>query len=120
MRRLHLIAGVLLALVVTPYSSAQRQSLLPDHFGAWSRGYCPAKLAATVLATETGLVDNAACQFTSNGQSVSVWAGSFRDPSSGYEIYTTEISPGMQPSTLGQNSAIDGDKLLMLVGRVVV
>ena len=120
MRKLHLIAGVVLALAAAPYLSAQRESLLPVHFGGWSKGYCPAKPAATVLAEETGLIDNIACQFTSNGQSVSVWAGSFRDPSSGYEVYTSEISPGMQPSTLGQNSAIDGDKLLMLVGHVVV
>jgi hypothetical protein len=120
MRKAHLIAGLLLALAAPPYSSAQRQSLLPDRFGGWSKGFCPAKPVATVLAEETGLIENVACQFTSNGQSVGVWAGSFRDPSSGYEVYTSEISPGMEPSTLGQNSAIDRDKLLMLVGNVVL
>jgi hypothetical protein len=120
MRRTHLITGLMLALAAAPYSFAQRPPLLPDQFGAWSKGFCPAKPVATVLAEETGLIDNVACQFSSNGQSVGVWAGSFRDPSSGYEVYTSEISPGMEPSTLGQNSAIDRDKLLMLVGNVVL
>lgn len=118
MRRTHLIAGLLVALAAPPYSSAQ---LLPERFGTWSKAFCPAKPATTVLAEETGQRDNVSCQFASNGHnSVVVWAGGFRDPSSAYEVYTSWISPGMEPSTLGQNSAIDHDNLLMLIGNVVL
>jgi hypothetical protein len=111
------IAGLLLALAAAPYSPAQ---LLPAHFGTWSRGHCVDKPATTLLAMETGQRDNDSCQFFSHGHnSVVVWAGSFRDPSSAYEVYTSWINPAMQPSAVGGYSAIDHDKLLMLVGNVI-
>jgi len=118
MRKLYLIAGLLLVLAAAPYSSAQ---LLPDHFGAWTKGSCPAKPAITSLADETGQRENASCQFSSHRtNSITVWAGSFLDPSSAYEVYTSEINPEMMPSTLGPNSAIDREKLLILVGNVLM
>src|SRR6266853_1729263 len=118
MRKLYLIAGLLLVLAAAPYSSAQ---LLPDHFGAWTKGSCPAKPAITSLADETGQRENASCQFSSHRtNSSTVWAGSFLDPSSAYEVYTSEINPEMMPSTLGPNSAIDREKLLILVGNVLM
>ncbi len=118
MRKLFLIAGLLLALAVAPYSSAQ---LLPYHFGAWSKSKCAAKPQTTGLFEETGQRDNASCQFSSSGpNSITVWAGSFLDPSSAYEVYTSEINPGMMPSTVGPNSAIDREKLLILVGNVLL
>ena len=108
----------MLVLAAAPYSYAQ---LLPDHFGAWTRGSCPAKPTTTSLAEETGQRENASCQFSSNGtNSITVWAGSFVDPSSAYEVYTSEINPEMMPSTLGPNSAIDREKLLILVGNVLM
>jgi len=108
----------MLVLAAAPYSYAQ---LLPDHFGAWTRGSCPAKPTTTSLAEETGQQENASCQFSSNGtNSITVWAGSFVDPSSAYEVYTSEINPEMMPSTLGPNSAIDREKLLILVGNVLM
>ncbi len=117
MRKLRLIAALSLVLAAAPYSSAQ---LLPDHFGAWSKSSCAAKPMTTLLFEETGQRDNASCQFSSNGHNVGVWAGSFLDPSSAYEVYTSQINPGMLPSTLGPNSAIDREKLLMLVGNVLM
>jgi len=118
MRKLYLIAGLLLALAAAPYSSAQ---LLPDHFGTWSKSKCAPKPVTTGLFEETGQRDNASCQFSSNGtNSITVWAGSFLDPSSAYEVYTSEINPEMMPSTLGPNSAIDREMLLILVGNVLM
>ena len=118
MRKLYLIAVVLLAVAAAPYSSAQ---LLPDHFGAWTKGSCPAKPATTSLAEETGQRENTSCQFSSHGtNSITVRVGSFLDPSSAYEVYTSEINPEMMPSTLGPNSAIDREKLLILVGNVLM
>src|SRR5260370_16904949 len=114
MRKLSIIAGLLLALAAAPYSSAQ---LLPNHFGAWSKGDCVAKPVTSTFSQETGQRDNASCQFSSEGaNSITVWAGSFLDPSSAYEVYTSEINPGMMPSTLTPNSAINRYKLLLLFG----
>src|SRR5260370_22690476 len=111
-------AGLLVALAAAPYSSAQ---FLPEHFGAWSQTKCAAKPETTSLFKETGQRDNASCQFSSSGtNSITVWAGSFLDPSSAYEVYTSEINPGMMPSTVGPNSAIDREKLLILVGNVLL
>jgi len=118
MRKPHLTTTLIVVLATAPCSSAQ---LLPDHFGAWSKGLCPAKPATTGLAEETGQRDNVSCQFVSSGHgSVVVWAGRFLDPSSAYEVYTSEINPGMMPSTLGPNSATNSEKLLILMGNVLM
>ena len=118
MRRIHFIAAVTLALAAAPYSSAQ---LLPERFGTWAKSSCAAKPQSTPLFQETGQKDNVACQFSSNGQnSVMVWAGSFLDPSSAYEVYTSWINPGMHATTVGTLAGADQDKILILVGNIVV
>jgi hypothetical protein len=118
MRRPHFIAALLLVLTAAPYSSAQ---LLPNHFGTWAKSSCAAKPQITPLFQETGQRDNVSCQFTSDGHgSIAVWAGSFRDPSSAYEVYTSLINPAMVATTLGVYAGVDHDSLLILVGNIVV
>jgi hypothetical protein len=118
MRTLHFIAAPLLALVVAPHLSAQRP-LLPDHFGSMRMGTCAAKPVHPALSTEAGEQNFLSCEFSSKSQNVSIWAGRYRDPSSGYEVYSSLINPSMRPSLIGKNSAVDGERLVALVGDIV-
>jgi hypothetical protein len=94
--------------------------LLPNQFGKWSKDHCPDKPATTVLAAEAAQHDNVSCEFTSEGQSVVIWAGSFRDPSSAYEVYTNMLRPGMLPTNLGQAASFDKDGVVIQVGKLVL
>jgi len=125
MRKLFLIAGSLLALAAAPHSSAQRQAL-PSRFGTWS---CrpsaenveftePEKFAN--LKKEAGLTTSEICDYYSGDSRIRVDLDKYRDPSSAYEIYTAYLRPDMQPSTLNRTSAVDGDKLYVLLGSFIL
>lgn len=116
-RQLLFVCGA--ALLSAPCLFAQGP-LLPSQFGKWSKGRCPDKPATAVLAAEAVQRDNVSCEFTSNGQSIVIWAGSFRDPSSAYEVYTSYLSPGMLPTNLGQSAAFDKDGVVIQVGKLVL
>jgi hypothetical protein len=125
MRKLHLIAALLLALTAAPYSSAQKQ-VLPLQFGNWSGQPSPmwveteAPLNLVNVWNETGRTTGEYCQYTSGGAKLDVSLEKYRDPSNAYEAYTALIRPEMHPSTLGRTSAIDGDRLIALLGGFIL
>jgi hypothetical protein len=123
MRKLRLIAGLLLAVAANPCWSAQLP-VLPDRFGTWSaaspaQSAKPEGLAHDQLA-EAGLASSQIRSYSNAGRNLTVEMWQFRDPSNAYGIYTAEINTGMWPSTVGANTAVDRDRLLALVGNLVV
>jgi hypothetical protein len=125
MRKLHLVAALLLALTAAPYSSAQKQ-VLPLQFGNWSGQPSPmwveteAPLNLVNVWNETGRTTGEYCKYTSGGAKLDVSLEKYRDPSNAYEAYTALIRPEMHPSTLGRTSAIDGDRLIALLGGFIL
>src|SRR5258708_18836426 len=125
MRKLHLISVLSLALGAAPYSFAQ-QHVLPSHFGNWSdqpnpkwiETEAPSKYAG--LWKETGRGPDEFCQYTSGDAQIKVDLQNYRDPSSAYEAYTALINPEMHPSTLDRTSAVDGDRLFVLLGSSIL
>jgi hypothetical protein len=127
MRELCLILACALALAAAPRSPAQ-QPVLPDRFGGshggWSAG-SPAQGAKPDgvpqdQLKEAGLTSSWIRTYSNNGRNVTVALALFKDPSSAYQIYTAQISPNMLPSTVGSNTAVDHDKLIALVGNLIV
>jgi hypothetical protein len=125
MRRLYLIAAILEALAAAPYSFAQPQKL-PTHFANWSGQPSPmwveteAPLNYLNLWKETGRVTGEFCEYSSGGTEIEVDLQKYRDPSSAYEMYTALIRPEMHPSTLDRTSAVDGDRLFVLLGSFIL
>src|SRR5713101_7028193 len=125
MRKPHFIAALMLTLAAAPYSSAQ-QLLLPAHFGNWSGQPSPmwveteAPLNFVDIWKETGRTTGEYCQYTSGEAKLDVSLQKYRDPSNAYEAYTALIRPEMHPSTLGRTSAVDGDRLIALVGGFIL
>src|SRR5258708_35758128 len=111
MRKLYLIAGLLLALGAAPYCSAH-QSLLPERFGSWEpnthhpdvhpplaqplvtwpRAPEAASLDShpeyTKLLVESGVVRVEERDYRSVGSDLGVQSFYLRDPTSAYELYT--------------------------------
>jgi hypothetical protein len=69
---------------------------------------------------ETGRTKGEYCQYTSGGAKLDVSLEKYRDPSNAYEAYTALIRPEMHPSTLGRTSAVDGDRLIALLGGFIL
>jgi hypothetical protein len=122
MRRFYLIAAFLLALAAAPYSFAQQQKL-PAHFANWSGQYSQDWVESSnyeSLWKETGRTPGEFSQYTSGDARISVSLEKYRDPSSAYEMYTALIRPEMHPSMLDRTSAVDGDRLLVLLGSFIL
>ena len=125
MRKLHFIAVLSLALCAAPYLSAQQQKL-PAHFAGWS-GQPSAMWVETEAASnyldlwkETGRTAGEFCEYSSGDAKIQINLQKYRDPSSAYEMYTALIRPEMHPSTLNRTSAVDGDRLFVLVGTSIL
>jgi hypothetical protein len=125
MRKLCLISVSLLALAAAPHSSAQSQAL-PYRFGSWSCGGSAddAHIGDTAtfknLKKEAGLATTEFCDYSSGGNKIHVDLDKYRDPSSAYEVYTAYLRPDMQPSTLNRTSAVDGNKIYVLLGSFIL
>jgi len=122
MRRLRFITVFLLALAAAPWVSAQ-SLVLPSHFSTWSGQPSPDSVETenyTNLWKETGRTPGELSQYSSGAARINVGLWKYRDPSSAYEMYTALISPEMHPSTLNRTSAVDGDRLIVLVGSSIL
>jgi hypothetical protein len=125
MRRPHFIAALILVLTAAPYSSAQKL-VLPSQFGKWSGQPNPMWVETEAPSNfveiwkETGRLPGEYCQYTSGGVKLDVSLEKYRDPSSAYETYTALIRPEMSASTLGRTSAVDGDRLIALLGGFIL
>src|SRR3989440_5844760 len=100
------------------------EPLFPGQFGRWKAIGAPIKIKsdegrAQVLA-ESGMTDSLANEYSDGAQKVAVILRQFRDPSGAYEAYTAEFGPGMHPSTVGGPSAIDQERLLLLLGNLIL
>jgi hypothetical protein len=113
------ILAIALAAAALPLRA---QSLLPDHFGSWTRGTCAMKpmAPAFVTGTDEKMTDNSICPYTNGDRTISVWATKFQDPSAAYEMYTSQLRPGMVPSFVANNSAVNKDNLKLLTGNVLL
>jgi Family of unknown function (DUF6599) len=122
MRKLHFIFGALLALAGERQVCAQTQrpSLLPSNFGSWTKGTCSASTSPVSFGKETLVQDASDCAYANGAQTISVTGAAYGDPTAAYQIYTSGLHPGMMPSFVANNSAVDGDDLWLLTGNVVV
>jgi hypothetical protein len=125
MRRLSYIVALIVALAAAPWASAQRM-VLPAHFSNWSGQPNPEWVETEApsnyvnLWKETGRTTGEFCEYASGDAKIDVDLEKYRDPSSAYEVYTALIKPEMHPSTLDRTSAVDGDKLFVLVGSSIL
>ena len=119
MRKLSL--SFVLFLAASTAAPLRAQQLLPSKFGGWTRTSCADKPIRSGLYQEAGDRQGAnACQYTSAQNAIQVWVEKFHDPSGAYEVYTSGLKQGMVPSLVGNNAALDGNRLWLLSGNLVL
>lgn len=127
MRRHTLLFFVLaLALASAPDCRAQHtpRILLPDRFGDWVATASPDEVKPAEqdasLLTEAGLEEWLMRPYSNGSQILKVSLKRFHDPSGAYEAYTALLDTDLEPSTVGQLTAIGHDRLIMLIGNFLV
>ena len=115
-----------LAVAGAPNCFAQNKApkTLPDRFGSWVSASPQAKMKpvdqdATLLA-EAGLEESVARPYANGSQTLNVGLERFHDPSGAYEAYTAILDTDLEPSTVGQLTAIGHGRLIMLIGNFLV
>src|SRR5437660_8311914 len=113
MRRHTLFFFVLaLALASAPHCRAQNtpQSILPDRFADWISTAPPDKVKPAeqdaALLTEAGLEEWLIRRYSNGSQILKVSLERFHDPSGAYEAYTALLDTDLEPSTVGQLTAV--------------
>jgi len=132
MRRFFLIscliaAPLLLALIAIARPTAAQPGLqdkFPSRFGRWVATTTPVKVKPNeqqwALLQEAGFEDGFARPYSNGSQSLGVSLELFSDPSGAYQAYTAALDTEMQPSNVGPLTAVGHERLLALIGNVLV
>lgn len=127
MRRNTLLLFVLtFALASAPHCFAQNKApkTLPDRFGSWVSSASAVKVKPAgqdaALLAESGLEEFVMRPYSSASQTLRVNLERFHDPSGAYEAYTALLDTDLEPSTVGQLTAIGHGRLIMLIGNFLV
>jgi hypothetical protein len=75
---------------------------------------------AQPLQRELGAEAPEATDYASGGKKVRAVLQKYKDPSAAYEAYALQLQPGMQPSDVRKYSAVAPDRVLMLIGNLVL
>ena len=121
-----LLFVVTFASASAPYCFAQTpaQKPLPERFGSWVSSTSPVRVKPAeqdaALLTEAGLEQSIRRPYSSGSQTLNVSLERFHDPSGAYEAYTAVLDTDLEPSTVGQLTAIGHGQLIMLIGNYLV
>jgi uncharacterized protein DUF6599 len=112
---------------VTPAAFAQQQpQVLPKQFGNWKDGGSGPPAATKHYYTDTAVLRESACSsvedswYVNGAKWIYVVEQEFRDTSGSYEAYTSQLNPGLNPSTVAPLTAAGNDQILALVGNRLV
>ena len=115
-------------MVATGVSSFAQSQLLPDRFSTWQRSQRPpavlwpssVKNAGEPLLAESGVVRIEEGYYQRGDQELTLRIWKLKDASGAYEVYTSQLKPGMLPTRLGQVAAFDKDGVAILFGNRVI
>lgn len=121
-----LLLALTLAFASAPHCFAQNNGTktLPDRFGSWVSTSSAVKTKPAdqdaALLTEAGLEESLTRSYSDGSQTLNVRVERFHDPSGAYELYTSLLETDLEPSTVGQLTAIGHGRLIMLIGNYLV
>lgn len=116
-RQVLFVCGI--ALLSASSLSAQ-SSILPKQFRSWTETKCIEQPPRLILGPEASERQYEVCSYTSEDKSIGIRLGLYHDPSSAFEVYTSQLRAGMVPTNLGQVAAFDRDGVLILEGSLVL
>ena len=113
-----LVAGLLLA----ASSVAAQHTNLPAQFASWTAAPSAASGSSLPqpLHQELGGGNPEAADYTSGPKTIHAVLEKYRDPSSAYSAYTELLEVGMQPTDVRPYSAVNGDRMMLLIGNFLL
>jgi hypothetical protein len=126
MRKLYFILVLFLVLTAGPQLSAQTPLVLPDHFAKWSKNPAVGDIKTFPpseyfkIWQEAGFAPVELAEYDSGSAKLIATLEKYRDPTSAYEVYTAYLNPSMHPTVLNRTSAVDGDRMLVLLGSFIL
>jgi hypothetical protein len=117
---LSLLAAIVLSLLGVP--AFAQEPALPAKFGAWTTsGAVPsASSLPQPLQQELGAKAGEAADYTNGGKTIHAVLEKFKDPSSAYSAYTGLLQVGMAPTDVRPYSAVNGERMLLLIGNFLL
>lgn len=116
-----LVAIVLAGALATARTFAQEPAL-PAKFGAWTAsGTIPsASSLPQPLQHELGAKAGEAADYTNGSKTIHAVLEKFKDPSSAYAAYTGQLQVGMAPTDVRPYSAVNGERMSLLIGNFLL
>lgn len=108
------------AALLSATATRAQNTILPKQFRDWTLKTCVDKPLHFVLAKEAGEREFESCGYSSGDKSVGISVGQYQDPTSAFEVYTTQLRAGMMPTKLGQVAAFDKNGVLIQDGALVL
>ena len=103
-------------------SAFAQQNALPAKFGAWTATQARPEPSALPQAVqqELGGTPSEAADYANSNKTVHASIEKFKDPTSAYSAYTGLLQVGMQPTDVRPYSAVNGDRIIMLIGNLLL
>ena len=113
---------VVAALLLAARSAVAEQGILPARFASWNATPSAASSSSfpPPLHQELGGGNPEAADYTSGPKTIHAVLEKYKDPSSAYSAYTELLRVGMQPTDVRTYSAVDGDRMMLLIGNFLL
>ncbi|HEU0369986.1 MAG TPA: DUF6599 family protein [Candidatus Acidoferrum sp.] len=120
--RVLLFVAILLSGALAAVTTFAQEPVLPPKFGAWTAsGTIPsASSLPQPLQQELGAKAGEAADYTSGSKTIHALLETFKDPSSAYAAYTGQLQVGMAPTDVRPYSAVNGERMSLLIGNFLL
>jgi hypothetical protein len=110
------------ALLLAARSAAAAPTDLPAKFASWSAtpGGASTSSLPQPLGQELGAGTPEAADYTSGSKTIHAVLEKYKDPTSAYSAYTQLLEVGMQPTDVRPYSAVNGDRMMLLIGNFLL
>jgi len=120
--RVFLLAAIFLSGVLAGVPAFAQEPVLPAKFGAWiaSPATPPVSSLPQPLQQELGAKAGEASDYSNGSKTFRAVLEKFKDPSSAYAAYTGQLYVGMAPTDVRPYSAVNGERMLLLIGNFLL
>jgi hypothetical protein len=120
--RVLLFVAILLSGTLAGVTTLAEEPVLPAKFGARTASgtISSASSMPQSLQQELGAKAGEAADYTNGSKTIHALLETFKDPSSAYAAYTGQLQVGMAPTDVRPYSAVNGERMSLLIGNFLL
>jgi hypothetical protein len=109
-------------LLLATRSGAAEPTVLPAKFASWNAISSTASGSSLpqALGRELGAGSPEAADYASGAKTIHAVLERYKDPTSAYSAYTQQLEVGMQPTDVRPYSAVNGQRMMLLIGNFLL